>query len=280
MSDLRDLLEEAAGSPPSPVDVQALRRRARRQQLLQATAVVAVVVAVVSVGVSTLMFDRNTGPPVIGQPDGAQTVPVQVPDGLTVEATLTRLSPYGVGSGRAKYLVAAVVSNDLEDTAVLVGGDLSLHRADGERVATAAPRPVAVGPGGQGLLIRRNVDAPASLDDPQLGLDLRIVERVTDAVEPVVAVSDVSYEREPPQPCTVTGMLSSQEDADLTEVQVAMLGYVDGGLSTADIDDVGTVPAGSTTTFHLQVPSAGCPSPDALDLRIVVQHPLDAYRSP
>lgn len=291
MSDLHELLDEAAGPPAGPVDLDDVKRRARRQRVLRAGAAVAVVVAVVAVAASTLTVVRSPVPTIVGEPDAIETedhtpaetgtVPEQVPDGLTVEAT--RIRTFGGPSDEHRYVPAAVVRNDLADAAVQVGGRFSLHTATGRQVGTAELEPVTVLPGQQGLLIEGPpLRMPEDLgDDPQLGFDLEILTRVDDPTVPEVTVSDVDYETDPPRPCVTSGTLHNASDRDLSGLRVAMLGYIGGELYTADVADVRPLPAGGSMPFSIQTFSAsGCPAPDELeDHRVLVEYPVELLRS-
>lgn len=287
MSDLRDLMDEAAGPPPDPLDFEVVERRARRQQMMQVGATVAVLVAVVAVAVSALVTLRTEPPPVIERPDSTpieeptpaevetQDVPMNLPDGLTVEGT--RVLPIPHPEGRHRYIAIAVVRNELEGTAVQVGGELSLHTATGREIGTAEPAPATILPGQLGLLIKEPVDLPESLgDDPRLGLDLAILTRVDDPSVPEVTVGDVDYQNNSPQPCVTGGTVHNASDLQIDGLRVAMLAYVDGELYTADVADLRPLPGGGSMSFGIQTPAPGCPSPDSLsDLQILVEYPVE-----
>lgn len=149
--DLRELLDDAAREPSSPLDVDDIVRRGRRRRATQFAAVVAVVVAVVVVGaVGVFQLVRtDPAPPVVGEEPEPQPSRPTPPEDRS-----STLSPDAVGAD----VLEVVAGGGGED------GEVVVHHPDGGTtrlpLGTADPTGVSIVPDDRGGFTWQPTDGP------------------------------------------------------------------------------------------------------------------------
>jgi hypothetical protein len=190
----------------------------------------------------------------------AVTTQEKADKGIVVEQSRLIYQPTATG-GRF-HVALVLLKNTSNETAVDVGGQLSILDERNRLVESIDVTPVTILPHGDGLIEEQAVDLPRALPKGRLDIALVVDHTQSGGVSPV-SFSRLRYKRSTDYgfaTCTISGVVSNRFTERKENLQLRVAGFVGKRLATGGLTYVDNVFPGRDATFKVDFfDAATCP---------------------
>jgi hypothetical protein len=165
-------------------------------------------------------------------------------------------------SGDGFHTAIVVVRNAGSQTAIDVGGQVSVLDAHGKLVKSTSPTPVTLPPGARGVLLDDVLRLPQRVPDGRLDVRLSVARFGPAPARIAVRFKRLRYSLSgvPGVRCSVTGVVSNTFTRAKENLQLLVVGYAGGKLAFGALTYVDHVFPGTDATFEATpVSIGGCP---------------------